>query len=204
MATAAAAPLRERITFRIGERQTVTLDGPGIAQQGRDGSTEYRYMLQEHRIMWVPEDVHRAIIGHGLTFPATFEITKRKAAPWEVVHLVDEPPAYAYRQAPGCGSVNAGSPARPAQPKPAATPAAPRASGPVATAQEQLPAARGTMPGEQPYSASMYTALCAAIRTASAAEKFSQEIGHPVAFDTSDIRTIAATLFIHATRSSQA
>jgi hypothetical protein len=79
-------------------------------------------------------------------------------------------------------------------------PAAPRASGSLNTAQQQLPA----MPGEIPYSASMYTALCAAIRAAAAAEQFSQQIGRPVAFDTSDLRTIAATLFIHPTRSSQA
>jgi hypothetical protein len=185
MATA-ATQLRERVSFRLDQTQTVTLDGPGIEQAGRSGP-EYRYFVQGHAIMWVPAEVHQAIIGHGRSFPAQFEITKHKNG-WETVHVEDEPgQAHGYGQA---------SPVRPAQPQPA-----PR--GPLATAQEQLPAARGTMPSEQPYSASMYTALCAAIRTASAAEKFAQEIGHPVAFDTSDIRTIAATLFIHATRSSQ-
>lgn len=59
------------------------------------------------------------------------------------------------------------------------------------------------MPGEQPYSASLYSALCAAIKVAQAAEQFGQQIGRSVAFETSDIRAMAATLFIHATGGSR-
>jgi hypothetical protein len=149
---------------------------------------EYRYMLEGHAIMWVPEEAHRAIVRTGAAFPLAVEITKHRNG-WEVVHLVDEPAA-----ANGYGQASPTS-ARPAQPQPAARPA----RGPLDTAQQQLP----HTPGEQPYSASMYTALCAAIRTAAGAEKFAQEIGRPVAFDTADIRAIAATLFIHATEGSR-
>jgi hypothetical protein len=67
--------------------------------------------------------------------------------------------------------------------------------GPLATQQQQLP----HMPGETPYQASMYSALCAAIRCAQAAERFAAETGRAIAFETGDIRAIAATLFIHAT-----
>jgi hypothetical protein len=138
-------------------------------------------MLQGHRIMWVPDQVHRdierAVAGQ---LSATLEITKAKAGPWLVVHIVDEP-----------------QPAPAARPAPRGVPA--RAAGPLATQQEQL----AHMPGEQPYSASMYTALCAAIRTAAAAEVFAREIGRAVAFETGDIRAIAATLFIHATGGSR-
>ena len=45
----------------------------------------------------------------------------------------------------------------------------------------------------------MYTALCAAIRCAHAAEQFAQHIGRPLALESGDIRAMAATLFIHAT-----
>jgi hypothetical protein len=49
----------------------------------------------------------------------------------------------------------------------------------------------------------MYTALCAAIRTAAAAEDFARQIGRAVAFETADVRAIAATLFIHAEGASR-
>jgi hypothetical protein len=127
-------------------------------------------MAHGNKIMWVPTEVHEAIERANAGWPATFEITKHKNG-WLTVHVAEEP-----------------------APPPAARPA-PRAAGPLNTAQQQIP----HMPGEAPYSASMYTALCAAIRCAQEAEKFAREIGRAVAFETGDIRAIAATLFIHAT-----
>lgn len=172
MATAAAAtPQRQRISFRQGVTQTVTIEAPGVEQPGIAGM-EYRYRCAANGIMWVPPDVHQAIEAARAGHPATFEITKGKNG-WLTVHLADEP----------------------APPQPAPRPAPPARTGPLATQQEQLP----HMPGEEPYSASMYTALCAAIRTAAAAETFARQIGRAVAFETGDIRAIAATLFIHAT-----
>jgi len=188
---AAATTLRDRVTFRQNEKQSVTADGPGIAQQGNNG-TEYRYMLDGHRIMWVPEDVHRAIEAAaqqtaragGSGWPIAVEITKRKEGPWEVVHLVDEPgPALGYGKAsPTSARPTPAPPPKPARP----------------TAPASWPAAQVPPPAEQPYSASMYTALCAAIRTAAAAEEFARQIGRAIAFETADVRAIAATLFIHA------
>jgi hypothetical protein len=183
---ATATTLRDRVTFRQNEKQSVTADGPGTAQQGNNG-TEYRYMLDGHRIMWVPEDVHRAIeaaaqqtAGNGGSgWPIALEITKRKDAPWEVVHLVDEP-----RPALGYGKPSPTS-ARPATAPPPAKPA-PRPAPPTGDAQ--------------PYNAGMYTALCAAIRTAAAAEEFARSIGRAIAFETADVRAIAATLFIQGTK----
>jgi len=46
----------------------------------------------------------------------------------------------------------------------------------------------------------LYTCLCAAIRTAAAAEKFAASIGRPLAFETPDLRALATTLYIEATR----
>jgi hypothetical protein len=190
MATAAAAgprALRDRVTFDPNAPQTVTLESAGVEQPGRDGTPEFRYMLEGQRIMWVAEEAHRAIERAMQTDPQSncFSITKRKsgrgAATWEVIQHADEPAAYT-------------PPA--SQPRPAAAPPAaqPARAADLQTQQRQLPAQ-----GE-PYSTTLYSCLCAAIRDAQEAERFSQQIGRAVAFETGDIRAMAATLFIHATR----
>ena len=184
-ATAAATPqqLRTRITYRQDQTQTVTVEGPGFEQPGVRGM-EYRYMLAGHGIMWVPPAVHAAIQGAAAgRYPADFEITKRRNDTWETVHVVDESatPQPATRPAPAGGN---GWPAQSESAPPPAPRTAPTAAPPAATGE--------------PYNASMYTALCAAIRTAAAVETFARQIGRAVAFETGDIRAIAATLFIHA------
>jgi len=73
----------------------------------------------------------------------------------------------------------------PAAPQPAPSPAKPQ-SQPRTVASEPEPT-------------TMYTALCAAIRIASEAEKYAQQIGRPLAFETGDIRAMAASMYIHAT-----
>jgi hypothetical protein len=191
MATNAATPQynaqpRQRITFRQGVTQQVTIETEGVLQPGIAGD-EYRYTASNHRIMWVPPEVHHAIQASGADLPATYEITKGKSG-WLTVHLADEPPA---------PQPIASAPRR--APTPAA--AAPREPQP-----RDLPAAPPKLPGlqdEQPYSASMYTSLCAAIRVAAAAEEFARSIGRAIAFETGDVRAIAATLFIHATQGSR-
>ena len=129
---------------------------------------EYRYMLAGHGIMWVPPAVHAAIQA------AT---NGRYPADFEITK----------RKGDQWETVHVvDEPATPPQPaaRPTPPPAPPAAHAPAATGE--------------PYSASMYTALCAAIRTAAAAETFARQIGRAVAFETADIRAIAATLFIHA------
>jgi hypothetical protein len=185
--------LRERISFRQGTPQEVTLEGDGNATHcaGQNGP-EVRYFLQGHRIMWVPLEVGDLMTRAAAGQDATFAITKHKAPqPWTVIHLEDEPAAAQGNGWPG--------PEQQPAPRPAAAPrqqSAPRPrQEPTAGAPQQ-----GTLPGEQPYSTQMYTALCAAIRVAAAAEDFAQkQVGRAVAFQTADVRAIAATLFIHAT-----
>jgi len=145
---------------------------------------EWRYKLSDDKIMWVPDDVHNQITQRLQAGPGScLTITHHKGTGrngqefWTVVATPDDTQATAPQAAP--------PPAPPATPAPAAR----RAPAP----QQQLPAQ-----GE-PYGTSMYTSLCAAIQAAAAAERYAAEIGRPMAFDTSDIRAIAATLFIHAT-----
>jgi len=197
MATNAATPQynaqpRQRITFRQGVTQTVEIVAEGVLQPGMAGD-EFRYMASGHKIMWVPPEVHAAIEASNAELPASFEITKGKTG-WLTVHLANEPPApQPITSAP-----------RPA-PRPAPAPAPRSSATDRALAATTAPPAQTSTPGtiQEPYSASMYTALCAAIRTAAAAEDFARQIGRAVAFETADVRAIAATLFIHAEGASR-
>jgi len=192
MSAASSSTLRERITFDANTTVTVILDGIGTEQAGREGP-EYRYFLQQHRIMWVPPEVHAQIERAGGNTGSTFEITKKKhgryAATWEVVEVADEPPSAGYGEASPTRQANP----QPAAARPAPTPVKPAANGNTSTRQQQLPETSG-----EPFSASMYACLCAAIRVSAEAEKFAQQIGRPLAFETGDIRAMAASLFIHA------
>ncbi len=175
---AAAQQLRDRITFDMNQPIEITLDRDGNPTEStaRDGSPEYRYFLNGHRIMWVPEAVHEAIQRANGGDMASFAITKhRSPKPWTVIHLDAQEPGYGYSN---------------------------EAAPPQAPPIPQQPAARPTptpAPQDAADSSPMYTALCAAIRTAAAAEKFAASIGRPLAFETSDVRAIAATLYIHST-----
>jgi len=187
-AAAATNNLRERISFRQDVPQEVTLEGNGTPtpQEGRDGITEFRYFLQGRKIMWISADAHTRIAQAQAGEGATFAISKHKAPkPWSVVHIEDEP-ATAQWQPPDQQPA-----ARPAPPAP---PARPRQEASAGQPQQ------AAMPAEAPYSTHMYTALCAALRVAAAAEDFARKnLNRAVAFETADIRAIAATLFIHAT-----
>lgn len=187
MAAAAAANtsnLRERIPFTFNLPYEVTLESSGIEQEGRNG-LEFRYFAEGRQIMWIPPEAHalimRATGGEpiGETFTITRKKTGRDSATWEVAHH-DEgppltPPEVAYAPPPTPRQQKGASPLAP----PASPPAPDVANGPM--------------------SSTLYTALCAAIRTAAAAEKFAAAIGRQVAFDTADIRAMAATLYINAT-----
>jgi hypothetical protein len=193
MATAAAATqqLRERISFRQDQPTDIRLEGTGnpTEQPSRDGTPEYRYFLADRKIMWVPAEVHELIQRADSGQQAQFAITKHKAPkPWTVIAIEDEPLAARYA---------------PEHRAPAPQPA-PREA---ADLRKQLqPAPQAALPlaeAEDPYAASYYTCLCAAVRIAANAEKFGQQIGRALALDSQDVRTIATTLFIHATGGSR-
>jgi len=191
--SSAAQPLRDRISFGTNQPTEIQLERGGSPSEStaRDGSSEYRYFLAHHQIMWVPEDVHQAIQRDQAGPDGQFAVTKHRAPkPWTVIHLDATEPAAGWT-APDQQPAPPAPPARPA-PAPVAAPRPRQEPTPAQPQQQSLPA-------EQPFSTSMYSSLCAAIKTAQAAEEYGQHIGRPVAFDTSDIRAIAATLFIHAT-----
>ena len=189
MAAPATAAVRERVSFDANTPVDVTIESSGIEQASRDGSPEYRYKLEGNRIMWVSPEAHQQIVRAMQQQPDanSFTLTKRKrgreAATWEVVQHADAWPGYDQPPAP--------RPAPVSQPRPAVQPAR---SADLRTQQRPLPEASG-----EPYSTTLYTCLCAAMRDAQAAEAFAQQIGRPIAFETADVRAMAATLFIHAT-----
>lgn len=174
MATAARNTQREKVTFRTGVPVQIELASTGEPQPSSySGAMEYRYFLTGDQVMWLPEEPHAQIKRLGMREGSIVTITRTKAGPWLVKPTEDlwaEPAA----------------PAKPAAAKPAATkPPAPQPP----TAQPDF---------EQPFSLAYYTALCAALRIAAAAELFAQQIQRPCAFRTEDIRAIAATLYINA------
>lgn len=196
---AAPQQLRDRIQFEWNESQTVILEDSGVPQEGRNGP-EFRYFLADHCIMWVPPEVHAQIQRHTQTYPFECVITRHKTgrnqATWTVERLEDEPPEAHQQPAPQPAARPRKQPAA-ARPAPAPdTAAQPQTAPPTLPSTQQPPAA---MPRTAEYSNAMYTALCAAIRCAMEAEKFAQQIGRPLALESSDIRAIAATLYIHAT-----
>ena len=178
--SAAANPLRERVSFEWNVATTVVLEGTGYQQDGRTGP-EYRYFLGGNRIMWVPPEVHAQIqrlnAAAGSELVITRHKTGRNAATWTVQEVAEEP-----------------AQPEPATPPRSSRPAARPAPEPrsTATQQQRIPEPDGAI-------TSMYAALCAAIRIASEAEKYAQQIGRPVAFETGDIRAMAASMYIHAT-----
>ena len=171
--------LRDRVEFPWNTPILVTLQGAGFQQDGRNG-TEYRYFLGDHRIMWVPAEVHHQILRHCGSAPSGAELaitrhkTGRNTATWTVERVEEEPLASHIESAP-----------EPPPPAPAPD------NGYTAADQPAQ-----TQPAKVPYSESLYTALCAAVRVAQEAEKFAQSIGRPLAFGTDDIRALAATIYI--------
>jgi predicted glycosyl hydrolase (DUF1957 family) len=183
--------MKEKFAFNVPT--LVTLDSEGTEQPNGEGQPEFRYFLADHKIMWVPPEVHGAILDLRATEGDTVVITRHRDGrdqAWEVQPYTRESSAAAAIRntatAPASRAPLASQPRRSRnEPNTAA--------GLPAPAQQQLPGA----PEEQPYSASLYTCMCAAIRVAAEAEKFAQSIGRPLAFETSDIRAMAASLFIH-------
>ena len=192
----AASTLRERVSFESNRPCRIQLDGTGqpTEQQNRAGEEEYRYFLDGHQIMWVPPHVHAAIERIGEP-GAEIEITRRRAPrEWDVVHLVDEPPTARPEPTP----VSAPRSAQPQQPaaRPASTPALPQSQAPEPPARPVAAPPQGYLNVGEPQSTAYYTCLCAAINVCANAERYAQQIGRPLAFETQDVRAIATSLYI--------
>lgn len=164
---------RERLSFRLNQPQLIELEDAqfqGDEQASHStGEIEHRYWLTEHRICWVPSNVHDAIQQHNGSGNSTqqrgrYVVTRRKDRPWDVRPVTD----------------------------PTLTVPAP----PQAKPAQQQPAAPQAKPLAQP--SLMGAALCRALDAAIEAERYAASLGRPLSFDTQDIRAIAATLYIQA------
>jgi hypothetical protein len=188
MAAAADTTLRQRLSFDANVPQIVTVLAKGTEQaNSRDGSPEWRYFLADHKIMWIPESAHLAMLNAHAPLPATFELTKVKrgkdAATWDVVHIADEPAAAAEEAKLVSQPAPPAAPAKGSQ-QPAA-PAAPPAPRPAPTAATPTPA---TDPN-----AAYFAAFRTALRCASLARKSGQP--EPLILTAADLLTIAATIY---------
>jgi hypothetical protein len=181
-------PRRNKIMWGANQTHTVTIESAGTIQEGQYGP-QMRYNLTENAIMWLDpaasDQIERAT--HGDPRETTWTISKRKAPngriTWQCVQH-EQPPNEPANHAP----------APQAKPKPAPRPAAAPAEITPQPSQAAIPPTDG-----DPWSASMFQCLCAALRVAKSAEEYSVRIGRPLALDSDSVRAIAVTLFIHAT-----
>jgi len=189
--------MRTKVTFSPNIPTQVVLDSPGELQQSKNGADEYRYFLQGDQIMWVPPEVHQQIEHAGATQGDTFTIAKVKvgkaAATWTVEQHADEP-GYGY------GNPSPTTPPRlTSQPRPAPTPVthertaqgwiARQAAAPTPDARQEQPLTNTDK---------LSAALAAAIDAAAEASTYAHRKGVTLAWTASDIRAMAATLYIDA------
>jgi hypothetical protein len=193
---------RQKVEYSPNLPTIIELDGPGTAQASQNGAQEWRYFLQGERITWVPETVHQAIVATGADHPgATFRITKHQAkarAPitWEVErvdgareHLhhgysnqaSPPPPPVTYERTPQQGWIGREAPPPQRQPQPAAK---------LASEAPELPIG----PADR---------MAAALRDAIDLVRGAREYEPSLTWDASDVRALAATIFIETSKGAR-
>lgn len=185
---------RQKVTFPPNIPTQIQLASEGEPQENKAGETEYRYFLSDHKIAWLPAEVHAAIQRAGAGEGDTIVVTKQKAgkaAPtWAVETYAEEPAAAALRaaetapasRAPSPQQQRAAAPQQPAAPQPAAQLAADAPELPT-TAADQLAAA-----------------LLIAIDQATEAEAYARRKGLPVRWTSEDLRCMAITVYLEHAR----
>jgi hypothetical protein len=201
-------------------------DSPLEAPSKRGGPLQYAYSLQDEKIMYMDEDPHRQIQSSGAKRGDALEITRKVARRagrdaligWEVIHVdtdyqPGDPEGYPDtvddddRDDPNDYDGEDRRPTRKAPPAPtrraAPTPTSRPATKPATNGNASTPT-RSTRNASTPQppirvtqaSVQMCAALCAAIDAAAEAEVYARRKGMALEFQSEDIRTIAATLFI--------
>lgn len=192
--------MRQKVEFSANVPTQVILDGIGFEQAGKNGP-EYRYFLEDDKIMWVPPAVHAELTAAGVNTGSLVQITKIKegkaAATWRVeiprqarnygygqASPTNPPPADDFERRPNQGWVNRGPAQPPAGPRTQPQPAAALASGTPAYEMDLSPVDR------------MAAALADAITLWAEAMQRAAEAGIDARPNAEDIRATAATLFI--------
>jgi hypothetical protein len=199
---------REKVQFAPNLPTIIELEGPGTLQQSANGAEEYRYFLQDERITWVPPAVHAQIVASGADHPgATFRVTKHQAkarAPitWEVERVStargngyssapapQAPPVDHFERTPGQGWTARTAPQQ--QPAQAQQRQQPQPAAQLAHDAPEFP----TTPADR---------MAAALRDAIDLIRGAAHYEPSIAWTSSDVRAIAATLFIGVERGGRA
>ena len=200
---------RDKVTFAANIPTQVILDGPGELQPSKNFTDEYRYFLQNGRIMWVPPEVHEQIIDSGATDgdQLTIERSKRgkDAATWIVRSTNDARDARDDARGHGYSNERAPQPppVQPAQPydqprmERTAQGWTQRAAAQAPPPQRQQPQQAALLASDAPELATtpadrMAQALKDAIDLVRGAKQYEPELS----WNAGDVRAIAATLFI--------
>jgi hypothetical protein len=197
---------REKIEFPTNTPVVLKLDwDEGTLKPGRFGD-EYMYVCDnDARIMWVKPELHTLIQQSGARAGDEIAITKREVedgsrrrTQWEVEKVEEEPaasPAAAPppRQAQPAKAIN--QPTKATAPQPA-----PEIAAQLCEVHREANCILCTPTEERPEVLPLARALRAAINAAAAAETHAAVQGLAIRFSAEDVRAMALTLLIDASR----
>jgi hypothetical protein len=212
-------PNREKVEFPANIPTVVELDGIGTLQASKSGDDEYRYFLRSNRIMWVPPAVHEQLESAAANSGDVFEICKRQAkarAPitWTVRPAETPVAGHGYSnqadthhdvRIPGQGWTTREGPRPQLTPQRAATAAA-AYPPPILPAQRPQPAApqRGPLAANTPeLPLTAADRMAAALRDAIDLIRGAASYEPSIAWTSSDVRAIAATIFIEQSKGAR-
>lgn len=214
--------MRQKVEFETNKPVFLTLDfNEGVLSPSKKGfGDEYQYVLnQDTQIMWVKPELHALIQRTGAQAGDEICITRkevkapgsqRKSVQWEVQMVADEPTQeYDPRQYPAATPPTR-TPTPQQQRRQPAPPPEPRATDTRSGSQAALtaqPPDHGMAPQGQPQSitdpaaeSALTRALCTALAAARSAELYAAKLGMAVRFGGEDIRALAVTHYIAATK----
>jgi hypothetical protein len=164
---------REKVTLRVNQPELITLDRDSSSPAPRNGNQPQQYMRildSDTRILFADAELENEIVRSGARSGDVVQIIKRSNG-WEVGIM----PNTHVRQAPQPQTYSSYAASNP-----------PQQLAPPAAQQPAEIKGHRTM--------ELVVALENAIDAAIAAERYAASKGHPIAFETSDIRAMANSI----------
>ena len=174
----------EVVRFAVNIPQTVIIRSEGTQVVSKfSHSEQYFYRLADNQSMYVHPIVHRKLKDQGVCIGDTVTICKRESQPGNSGSIVWD--------------------AQIEQVQLSET-RKPQAAAALLERVQSIDGLPDDQPPRKPTKTLLEHALCTALTAAQGAEEYSKSIGHPIQFDKDDIRLMAQTLVINASRDGRA
>ena len=171
------------IRFAVNIPQTVTLASLGTSVESKFSSSEqFYYKLADNACMYVHPIVHRKLKDQGACIGDTVTICKRESQPGNSGSIVWD------------AQIEERNDTEQGKPQPAAA---------LLDHVKSIDGLPDAAPPRKPPTRLEY-ALRTALEAAKGAEEYSEQIGRPIRFDKDDIRLMAQTLVINASKEGRA